>query len=199
MSNSKIQGLKLNSSDHTVSQEIDFDELVDVDLSDEDTLKREISQAIIDKVVDRTESGRDSSGASMGKYSESYKNSLDFKAFGKSDPVDLKLTSDMLTSVDIVKESGNKVTLGLIGELQNAKAYGHQTGMKGHPFLEGKVKPREWFGMSYEDIKKDILSNFRGELHAVQKRTVMRERDDTLKAAQDFLRQALEEDEDDGT
>jgi len=193
---SKIKGLKLDNSSFKVSQEINFDELTDVDLTDEVALKREIAQAIIDRMVERTERGESAYGGSLGTYSKEYQNSLDFKAFGKSNPVDLKLTGDMLNSVDIIEESGNKITIGFNDDLENAKAYGHQTGMKGSKDPNRLRKPRPFFGVGYDEIKKDILSNFRSDLMAIKKEAVLRERDDALLEAQDVLRRIINEEED---
>jgi len=184
----RIKGLKLDSSNYSVKQEIDLEDLTGLDLSDEDALKNEIGQAIIDRIIARTEAGESAYGGSLGKYSKSYEDSLDFKAFGKSNPVDLKLTGDMLGAIDILEDRGSKLTIGLVGDLQNAKAYGHQTGMKGNPELEGKVRPRPWFGVGYDDIRNEILPQFQDELRRVRRGQEQSQRAADLAAAEQALR-----------
>jgi hypothetical protein len=194
----KIKGLKIDDSAHTLSQELNFKDLTGLDLSGFDLLKREIAQAAIDKIIQRTLDGRNESGGSLGKYSESYKESLDFKAAGKSDPVDLKLSGDMLGSIDILDETDDTATIGFLGIEENAKAYAHETGFKGHPVLAGKVKPRPFFGVSQSELKDEINRKFKEDLEAVRVLSDLQPREErsALREAQNILRDILRKESD---
>lgn len=166
----KIKGLNLKDSGGSfeVSQTIDLEEITGVDLSDETALKERIATAIIETIQSRTEKGESVFGGTLGNYSESYKKSLDFIAAGKSNPVNLYLSGDMINSMDLLEDDGSTLKIGFRDELENAKAYGHMTGMKGNPNLEGKVKKRVFFGVTQSDLKNNILRAFKSELIAVE-------------------------------
>jgi hypothetical protein len=151
----KPKNLKL--SQDKVSQVFDLKKIFGFDVSRNAALKRAFGQAVIDRILDRTKSGVDYEGKKFAPYSESYKNSLMFKAFRKSSNVDMELTSEMLLSMDILSIDGNKVEIGFTSE-QAAKAFGHMTGMEGHPRLEGVTPARRFFG-----VTDDELSGLAGE------------------------------------
>ena len=75
------------------SQKINLKEEFGIDFRGRDNLKQAMGQAIIDRMVSRTESGNGMSFGSSGRgtpvklkspYSKSYADSDEFKAFGKS-------------------------------------------------------------------------------------------------------------------
>jgi hypothetical protein len=149
-----------------IEQEIDLKEIFGVDFRNKRSLKEALAQAIIDKMVSRTESGK---GISFGKdgrgrkvklkspYSKEYSKSDDFKAFGKSrSNVNLKLTGDMLGSIDVKSVSGNKVRVGITDEEEILKAFNHSTG--------DTVPKRPFFGVSKSEllqIKREFGSDIR--------------------------------------
>jgi len=150
----KLPNLKLSESE--VSQTFDLKEILGVDTKDFPEIKQAVGEAIIQRIVDRTESGQDVSGRSFKSYSDSYVESLPFKAFGKKDSeINLTQTGSMLGTIDIVKDSGNKITIGWSDPTENAKAYNHQTG--------DTVKKREFFGLNTGDIKA-ITKEFKPDL-----------------------------------
>lgn len=125
------------------------------------TERRAIAQDIIDYLATRTEKGlgKDAkpwSGAA-GRYSKSYRDSLDFKIAGK-DPskVDLTLSSEMLNSME-AKERSGELTIQL-EESQRAKAEGNIKGTYGNSApIRGKA--RNFLDMSRAELMA-ILSNY---------------------------------------
>ena len=67
----------------------------------------------------------------------------------------LELNGDMLEALtfEIV---GDAIKVGIFDDDQAIKSYGHNTGMKGHPTLEGKVPVRRFIPDKDEKLKKDI-------------------------------------------
>lgn len=140
-----------------VSQEIDLSEYG----IEDDVTALLIGQDMIDLIKERTrEQNKSVHNRSLADYSDSYIESDEFEAFNKSEnDVNLTLTGDMIDSLDVISYSPTKIKIGWEDELNNAKAYGHITGMEGHPWLEGKVKKRDFFGVSKSDLEK-IISKY---------------------------------------
>lgn len=133
-------------------------------LSSVPEIREAFFQAVIDKMVERTERSRDIENKLFEKYSESYKNSLAFKVFGKS-RVNMTLTGDMLGSLDKIDETRDTMTIGITGDENILKAFAHITGYEGHPTLDGKVKPRDFFGITDKEIQ-EITKDFEPETDA---------------------------------
>ena len=150
---SKISNLKLTQSE--VSQTIDLKKVLGVDLTDYPEVKQAIGQAIIDLIVSRTEDGLDVNGKKFANYSKDYKDSLAFKAFGKTNKVNLSQTGEMLSLMDIIDDSSNKLKIGWNDETENAKAYNHNVG--------DTVPKRPFFGVNDADLKK-ITDEFKPDL-----------------------------------
>lgn len=144
-------GIKRVLSEDKVEMKINLEEIFGTAPKNQ-ALRQAIGQALIDKLISRTEQGRSFAGTKFKAYSKAYKESLEFKAFGKTDNVNLKLTGDMLGLLDIKDESGNTITLGWDDNEQNAKAYNHITG--------DTVPVRDFFGFSQSEIK-EIVSEFK--------------------------------------
>jgi phage gpG-like protein len=157
-------------SQEKVAQKFNLEDIFGVDFSDRPDLKAQIGQAIIDKIIERTSKGEGRGGSPLWTYSTSYKESKKFEQYGKSSTVNMELTGSMLDSIDIIKDNGNEIEIGFGGpdkELQNAKAYGHETGMKGHRFLAGKVPKRPFFGLTGDEVK-EIKSQFKDEVSQIE-------------------------------
>jgi hypothetical protein len=133
-----------------VSTEINLEKILGK-LSQNEDVRAVFFESALEKMQQRLDEGRGVDG-SLGTYSESYKDSLAFKVFGKSNPVNMQLTGDMLTAVNELDSSQGKIKIGITDEFEAAKAYGHITGMKGHPTLAGKVPKRNWFGWSDKEL-----------------------------------------------
>lgn len=112
-----------------------------------DVLKESIIGDAIEMIRERTDSGRDRNGNAFKPYSKMYRNSLDFKAFGKSSSVNLKLTGDMMSAMDRVGEKGDAVEIGFVDELEASKAHGHITG-------GGNLPVRDFFGLTEKEINQ---------------------------------------------
>lgn len=124
---------------------VNLKELLGTELPNDPQLREQIGQAIIEKIIKRTESGVDVKGKPFAKYSPNYIKSAPFKAFDKSKgEVNLELSGDMLGLMDIVGESRNSVTIGWGDEDQIPKAFNHITG--------DTVKKRDFFGLTKEDL-----------------------------------------------
>lgn len=113
--------------------------------------KKLFYELAVDQMVQRTAGGDDVNGKKFKNYEPEYA-----KQKGVSvDAVDLILSGEMLngfeqgSSKDTVKISMQSDQLG--------KAYGHISGMKGHPTIE-KGKVRDFFGFKNEDDLKTILT-----------------------------------------
>lgn len=160
-----IENLKLTKSE--VSQEIDLESITGKEIPD--AIAIAIGQEIIDRIIERTEEGLANNNrpfpaaknnAKGSKYSETYVDSLKFKAFGKSkNPINMTLSGGMLESIDILDLTNGKIKIGIDEDFEAEKAFGHMTGMEGHPTLDGKVKPRKFFGVTNTEIR-DIVSRY---------------------------------------
>ncbi len=158
----KLDGLKLSESE--VSQTIDLKEVFGVSLTGNEALKQVIGQALIDRIIQRTESNKSVTGGQLKKYSKEYIESDDFKAFDKSaGDVNMKLTGDMLSTLDIVDSSGSKIKLGWDDATQNAKAYNHNVG--------DTVPKRAFFGVTKQDlesVRKEFASDVKQSSNKLQ-------------------------------
>jgi hypothetical protein len=142
-----------------VSQTIDLNEIVGSDISKDEKLVTKIGQSIIDYMEQRVEDGLGYGRKKLkSPYSKSYASSLDFTAAGKSkNHVNMRLSGDMLASIDIVETNGAKVTIAIEGD-QAPKAFNHQTG--------DTLPKREFFGVTKDEVKKYILEEFKSEIEA---------------------------------
>ena len=111
-------------------------------------------QSIIDHIIDRSSEGFDVNNNQMQSYSGSYADSLPFIARGKSkNEVNMRLRSNMMYDMDILEATPTSLKIGFKSTLENNKAYGHMTGMEGHPVLDGVTPKREFFGLNDSDIE----------------------------------------------
>lgn len=159
----KLDGLKL--SEDEVSQTIDLKEVFGVSLSGNDALKQVIGQALIDRIIERTEAGKSVNGGKLkAPYSKTYAESDDFKAFNKKkDEVNMKLTGNMLGTLDIIDTAGSKVKIGWNDSTENAKAYNHNVG--------DTVPKRAFFGITKQDlasVKSEFASRVNEESGRLQ-------------------------------
>lgn len=143
-------------SESKMELEVDLDELFGVKVPNNREFREAVGQAIVDKIVERTQSGNKLTGGKFKGYSESYKKSAQFEAFGKSPgEVDLTLTGDMLGTLDIKAQSRNALRIGWRDETQNAKAFNHHTG--------DTLPARPFFGLTDAEIKQ-IRDEFKDQV-----------------------------------
>jgi hypothetical protein len=143
---------KTNLSQQDVNVEIDLEKLLGSAAKNQ-AVQEVFFQAAFDRMLERLDQGVDVNGKALPKYSSAYKKSLEYAAFGKDGTVNMQLTTEMVNSLKIKSDDINKFKIGFEGDVNNAKAYAHMTGYKSHPVLDGKVKPRNFFGWSDKDLK----------------------------------------------
>lgn len=124
---------------------VNLKEIFGVNISNE-AVRQKIGQVIIDRILTRAESGKDVNGKKFKAYSKAYKQSDDFKAFDKeSNKVNLRLTGDMLDTMDITDTTRNTVTISWEDSEEGQKALGHIKG-------GGNLPVRDFFGLNKSDI-----------------------------------------------
>lgn len=131
------------------------------DLTHRDSFKHDFGELVIDTIVERTLRGLDKNGDPFPSYSKSYKESLAFEIYKDGSRVNLKLTGEMLASMEVIPAL-NGVTIQFVDALNAAKAHGHITGMSGRK--GGKV--RDFFGVSQaeeESILKRVMNFHRSD------------------------------------
>jgi|LakMenE01Jun11ns_1017448.scaffolds.fasta_scaffold9959057_17 hypothetical protein len=157
-------GIKLRKT--RIEQKLNLTEIIGKDISSDPVLVRKIAQGIIDYMVDRAKDGKGIGRKDLkSPYSKAYAESLAFKAAGKSrNNVNMTLSGDMLRSIDILEEDGASVVIGIDDPTDAPKAYGHQTGFEGHPTIpQGKYR-RQFFGVTTDEVKKEIIPKFKSEI-----------------------------------
>lgn len=134
-----------------------------MDLSDQDDLKQAIAQELIDKIVSRSEGGKDLRGNGFTGYKKSYKQSDQFSAFNKTNKVNMTLTGDMLGRIDVLSVAGNEIKIGWDSgdSTNNAKAFNHMVADS-----KGSQK-RQFFGLTQKDAG-DIANLFASEINSVK-------------------------------
>jgi len=121
-----------------------------------DAIKREFGNRVIDEIKDRTLGGKDKNDNGFTPYSKAYKQSLEFKVFGKGSKPNLKLTGQMQASINVVGTTSTTVSIGFISKEQEDKATGHING-------SGPLPVRDFWGIKKEDqvkILKSVIKDF---------------------------------------
>lgn len=71
---------------------------------------------------------------------------------------DLQESGDMLDALDFkLSKDAKSFDIGFFEKEQAAKAYGHTTGMEGHPWLEGVTPERKILPMGKETFDSEIM------------------------------------------
>lgn len=111
------------------------------------SVKTEFGRQAIREIRKRTLDGIDKNGNTFKPYSSSYMDSDDFKIYGKSSKVNLKLTGAMQASMEVVSQSNDTVTIGITDNEEMQKALGHING-------SGHLPIRDFFGLPDESQKR---------------------------------------------
>lgn len=134
--------------------------LVDVDMpegltaAERDALLEEIGDYTVTSMLDFIGEGKSPvTGRNFQKLSAKYAD----KEKGGSRVSNLELDGDMLDALDFEITKG-KLKVGIFDEDQAIKAYGHQTGFEGHPWLDGKAPARQILPDKGEDFVGRIKS-----------------------------------------
>lgn len=123
-----------------VKYKLNLSQLFGTRFPNDSSLRDTIAQEVLDRIIERTQSGIDKNGQKFKPYSAAYA-----KAKGVSrDSVDLTLYGDMLESMDIVDATAETVVLGFPDSHENAKAYNHTEGVT--------VPRRDFFGLPQEEL-----------------------------------------------
>lgn len=140
------------------------------------TFQDDFGLRAIDVIVERTLKGKDKDGQTFTSYSKTYRDSDTFEIYKAGQRrVDLKLSGEMLASMQTKGSGSAIVTINFVDELNAAKAHGHITGMSGR---KGGVV-RDFFGISdteADSIMKDLVSEYaRGDATEAEARALLRE------------------------
>jgi hypothetical protein len=100
----------------------------------------------IDKIRERTEDGKDVNGRKFAPYSKQYAEQKGVSRFN------VTLIDDQEMVEAINAEVVGENVLVSIDDDQLGKAYGHQSGYEGHPYLNGPK--RRWFGLNTNEVKE---------------------------------------------
>lgn len=112
-----------------------------------DTERKQAGKLLIKLIKARTAKGLDINNQPFKGYSEAYKASKDFKIAGKTDRVNLELSSEMMDSLEILGTGHGFVTIGYeSGTDVNERA------LWAKDF--GNGPSRKFLGVSKADIKK---------------------------------------------
>ena len=125
--------------------------------------RQAIASDILDYLRDRTAQGRGEGGqswpGSAGKYSKSYKNSLQYQIARKSGTVNLELTGDMLAVMRLIDDDKGAVVIGFEpNDPEAGRAEGNIRGSYGKP-TGNRSKARDFLSLSKEELQK-ILRNY---------------------------------------
>lgn len=181
---SEIMGLEVRRG--VVYQEIDLRDLFGVDVSRYSSLKKKFGQACIDAIVTRCNKGLDFRGGRLPAYSDSYAESDVFKAYGKSkNNPNETLRGDMLATMDVLSNQGNKIQIGWNDEENAEKARGHITGYAGHPTIKGAPK-REFFGLTTAQLE-GLMIRFEDEIKQIKNEDQEDKRKEKKSEAQQVL------------
>lgn len=125
--------------------------------------RKAIAIDIINYLQKRTKKGLGPDGkpweGPAGEYSDSYRQSLDFKQKRNKGKVTLELSGDMLTSIALIESNRGKLKYGVpSGDAEEGRAEGNILGTYGQAEpIEGKA--RDFLSLSSEEIKR-ILKNY---------------------------------------
>lgn len=114
-----------------------------------------VGQYLVDSMLDKIAEGI-SPVSGGGTFKKLTKNYADEEKGGER-TANMDENGDMLSALTY-KIVGNKIQVGIFEPDQAIKSYAHNTGFKGHPFLEGKAPKRQFIPEEGQKLKKDILA-----------------------------------------
>lgn len=124
--------------------------------------RQAIAQDVIDFIINRSRNkGLDKNNERFKPYSQSYKESLNFKIAGKSSKVDLTLSGEMLDELRLINQKSGELVVGYDKGNQelNGKVEGNRLGTYGTGRPDSK-KARDFLGIHPDDLRK-ILDKYR--------------------------------------
>ena len=107
----------------------------------------QLGQAIVNRIVDRTQDGLDVSGRTFSaRYSTEYKESFRFRSQNKTNRVNLTLFGTMMGLLGVKEVNGQQIIIGWNFTDEQAKAFNHDTG--------DTVPQRQFLGLSPSDERR---------------------------------------------
>lgn len=149
-----------NPTKNKMEFEVDLEKAFGVKIPSKE-LRETIGQAIIDTLVDRTQGKKSLTGGKFAKYSKAY---ADKKGVGLSD-VNLTLTEDMLTSINPIANTTQKIKIKL-DKNESPKGFNHHTG--------DTLPRREWFGIQQKELSK-LVKEFKPKVEKDIKKQIAKE------------------------
>jgi hypothetical protein len=131
-----------------------------LDTGDREELNKEIGDYIVTSMLDVLGDG-DSPVAGAGHFHKLSKEYADEEKGGDTNP-NMELNGDMLSALTFEADAYS-VKVGFWDDTEAAKAYGHTTGFKGHPTLEGKAPQRKII----PDAKENFISDIQDGIDAI--------------------------------
>jgi hypothetical protein len=123
--------------------------VVFIDPNYDTSTRRQIGEAIVSYVVDRTQSGKGIDGESFGKYADTYKSTDEFKiAKSGESKVNLTLTGEMLSTLRVLD-------IGTPGRIE----IGYNDGEESDKSVWMKEKGYDFMGVSDRELES-ILADF---------------------------------------
>lgn len=122
--------------------------------------RKAIAEDIIDFIINRSLKGKDVNQENFAPYSKEYIKSKDFKLAGKGKKPNLRLSFDMLNSLDLRSHEAGNLRIGIDAndKTNQDKAEGNETGSYGKSSGSRK-KARKFIGIKREDLN-EILSKY---------------------------------------
>lgn len=126
-----------------------------------------VGQEIVDFIVSRTEKGLGINNQPFTGYSDAYKESEDFSIAGKSSTVNLTLTGDMLSDLQVLSTTTGIISIGYPnGSEENDKAEWLRSPQPNSQ--TGKTAPtRDFLGISQKDLDV-IVGRYMAENPVIQ-------------------------------
>jgi hypothetical protein len=120
-----------------------------------DSIKLEYGRRAIEEIRQNTARSKDKNDSRFESYSDAYKSSLAYRAFGKSSTVNLELSGQMLSDLEVLGATRTGVQVGFSGGLSERKAHGHITGAR------GRLPVRDFLGLPPDDEEKLLKETIR--------------------------------------
>lgn len=124
-----------------------------LDDDEREEITEEASEYLLTEVLDYVAQGISPvTGKPFDKLTKGYADSQK----GGDDTRNFDLNGDMMRAL-VSDPQADGINIGIFDEDQAIKAYGAITGYKGHPWLDGKVKPQKLLPDKDETFHKDIM------------------------------------------
>lgn len=147
--------------------------------------RRAIGRDIIEYLRKRTKSGRGEGNrewrGKAGEYSKGYQSTIEYKLKSQKGTVDLTLSGDMLTAIEIIQNKKGKLQVGIpFGASEWGRGKGNILGSYGGKPNSSKSRP--FLKLSKEEVKQ-ILSKYPLEKNREKNQEKLRQQDKILRGS----------------